>query len=287
MGCLATLIVSPCVTPALIGTLAFIGQTGNPFLGATALFFLGLGMGIPLIIMAAAGGKLLPKAGLWMKTVENVFGVLLLAVALWLLGRILPPFISMLLWAALFIICAVFMGGLSTTPSHRMGKLSKGLGMVFLVYGIILVIGAAQGNENPWQPLKLHPVSLAATASYTTISNLDELNTALAQAKHAQKPVMIDAYADWCVACKEMDAKTFANSEVQSTLKHFSVFRIDLTHSTKDKEKLLKYLNIVAPPTYLFYDPKGKALPDLTVVGNTNTGEFMARLQRILTTSYQ
>lgn len=285
MGCLATLIVSPCVTPALIGTLAFIGQKGNPFLGAIALFFLGLGMGIPLIIMAAAGGKLLPKAGHWMKTVENIFGVFMLAVALWLLERVLPAGISMLLWAALFIVCAVFMGGLSTTPSHRFGKLSKGLGLVFLVYGIVLVIGAAQGSQNPWQPLKLHPLNTISTNSYTTIKNINDLNTALSRARQEQKPVMIDAYADWCIACKEMDAKTLANTNVQSQLNYFTVLRIDLTKNTKDNQKLLKYLNIVAPPTYLFYDAKGKALPELTVVGNTGVSEFMARLQRVLTIS--
>lgn len=282
MGCLATLIVSPCVTPALVGVLGYISKTGNALLGGAALFMLGLGMGVPLLLIGLAGGKFLPKAGAWMKIVEYGFGVLFLGVAIWMLDRIIPASLSLMLWSFLLVICAVYLGALSPTPLNGWGKLWKGVGFVILLYGFLLAVGAAQGNGNLLQPLSFSASASQASlsSSHTTVKNLSELEAALANAKTLKKPVLLDFYADWCVACKEMEASTFKDAKVKNALSQFVVLRADVTANDADNRALMQRFKVIAPPTFLFFDAQGKELHHLTRVGKVEAEEFLEGLRQ-------
>lgn len=287
MGCLATLIVSPCVTPALVGVLGYIGKTGNATLGGLALFFMGLGMGIPLIFVGTAGGKLLPKAGHWMETLEACFGVLFLGMAILMLDRILPPIVTMILWAALLIISAIYMGALSKTPASGWGKLWKGSGLIFLIYGGLLLVGAAQGNTNVFQPLTNFSAATAATSSqhtlFTRIDNAYQLQKSIALAKAQGKPIMLDFYADWCIACKEMEQTTFKDPTVTKLLStHFVTLQIDITQNNAQDKKFMQQFGVIAPPTLIFINAEGKWLKNLTLVGKMNAADLLTHLKNIL-----
>lgn len=284
MGCLATLIVSPCVTPALVGVFGYISKTGDAVLGGAALFALGLGMGLPLLAIGVAGGKLLPRAGAWMKTLEHLFGVLFLAVAIWMLERIIPGPVTLLLWATLLISCAVYMGALSPTPTHSWGKLWKGLGLLLLVYGILLVIGSAQGNSNLWQPIALHhnATSQADDITITPVKSMAELDAALAQATTKHKPILLDFYASWCVSCQIMERTTYKHPQVQAILANFTVLKADVTRNDAAAKALMQHFQVIAPPTFVIFNARGELLPNLTRVGEMNSQEFSAYLQQVL-----
>lgn len=283
MGCLASLIVSPCVTPALVGVLTYIGQTGNALFGGLTLFMLGLGMGLPLLIVGTAGGKLLPKAGAWMKSVETVFGVLFLGMAIWILNRILPPQVTLLLWATLLIISAIYLGALSSTPNHGWGKLWKGSGIIMLVYGILMIVGAAQGNTNPLQPLSWNIAASTQTPPVFAQAETPEAVTeALKTAKKQGKPVFLDFYAKWCVSCVEMEHSTFKDPAVLASLSHFINLRADVTHNSAQDQKIMQTYQVIAPPTMLFFSPNGELLNKFTLVGKVDTAAFLSHLQSIL-----
>ncbi len=282
MGCLATLIVSPCITPALVGVLGYIGRTGDAVLGGVALFALGIGMGLPIIIVCMAGGKLLPKAGRWMRTVETVFGVFFLAMAIWILSRILPGPITLLLWSALFIISAIYMGALSTTPEHGWGKLWKGCGWLFFIYGVLLLVGAAQGANNPLQPLTTHKfISSSAQPSqplFTQVNTLDAVQQAITNAKNQKKPVLLDFYADWCVSCQEMEHGLWQDANVRQQLGKVVALQANITANDAQDKTLMANFKIIAPPTVLFFNAQGQWLSTLTLVGKPSTEEFLAHL---------
>jgi thiol:disulfide interchange protein DsbD len=284
MGCIATLIVSPCVTPALVGVLGYIGQTGDAMLGGLALFTMGIGMGIPLIIMGTAGGKLLPKAGHWMQTLESSFGVVFLLLAIWILERILPGNISMMLYAVVLIVSAIYMG-VFTNPTSGWHKLWKGLGLVFLLYGALLLIGAVQGNSNVLQPLQSnnhHANTVAQKPLFTQISNFYELEQNLKKASAEGKPAMLDFYADWCIACKEMEHTTFQDPSVIKALSsNFVVLQIDVTKNTADDQIFMKQFGVVAPPTLVFFDENGNVLKNATLVGKIGANKLVKHLQGI------
>jgi thiol:disulfide interchange protein DsbD len=280
MGCLATLIVSPCVTPALIGVLAYIGTSGNAKLGGIALFSMGFGMGIPLLLLGIAGGKLLPKAGAWMKTIEAVLGVMLLAVAIWILSRVIPGQVSMALWALLLIISAYFMGVFSANNGSGWKKLWRGFGFVFLVYGVLLIIGASKGNSNPLQPLASR-CTYNSELTFTPVRTLADLDNALSKAKAEHRPVMVDFYADWCISCKEMAYTTFTNPAVKSTLQKFTVLQADVTRNDSNDKSLLNRFKVIAPPTFVFFDAHGNLLQQQTIVGKMDAPEFLKHLQQI------
>lgn len=284
MGCIATLVVSPCVTPALVGALGYIGKTGNAFLGGAALFALGFGMGLPLLIIGTAGGKFLPKAGVWMDQVKNVFGVLLLAMAIWMISRILPGPVTLALWACLFIISACFMGiftmkSMTTFPA----RLNHGFAVVFFVYGVLLIIGAAMGNSNPLQPLQLsteqYNVAHLQNDSFKHIADVDELSTAINDAKSQKKLVMLDFSAKWCTSCKIMENRTFNNPDVAKALANFVTLKADVTANDLSAKTLEKRYSVVAPPTLLFFDVSGKEIPELRIVGDMGPKEFLEHLQ--------
>lgn len=286
MGCLSTLILSPCVTAPLIGALSYIGKTGNAVLGGSALFTMGLGMGIPLIIIGTLGGKFLPKAGVWMHSVKAIFGVVMLGVAILLLSRIIRPEITMILWAGLLIVSAVYMGAFTATPHSGFGKLWKGCSLILLVYGFLLLIGAGMGNADPLQPLamkqSLAAANVAQAESFKPIKDLSELKQVLAHAKDQGKPVLLDFSAEWCLSCKQMDRNTFKAPPVQTMLNKFVLLRADVTDNNAVDQELEKKLNVVAPPTILFFDANGKEIESARIVGEIGPQEFQSHLQNVL-----
>jgi thiol:disulfide interchange protein DsbD len=282
MGCMSTLILSPCVTAPMIGALGYIAHNGNVVLGLFALFFLGLGMGTPLLFIGASAGKLLPKAGQWMNGVKSIFGVLLLAVAIDLLSRIIPSFITMFFWASLLICSSVYLGALQKANSN-LEKFCQGIGILFLSYGLIILVGASQGNSNPLRPLKLqHAIYATSKKNQKNVfvaKSIAEIDNALTMAQG--KPVMIDFYADWCKSCKIMEATTLKNAQIRATLKHFVVVIVDLTKNNAETRLLLNRFGVVAPPTFIFYNAEGQELPHLRLVGETSTETFFAKLKQV------
>ncbi|SFR61087.1 protein-disulfide reductase DsbD [Thiomicrospira sp. ALE5] len=284
MGFLSALIVGPCVAPPLAGALIYIGQTGDAMLGGLALFAMSIGMGVPLLLLGASAGKLLPRAGAWMNTVKAVFGVLLLAVALWLADRVLPGWISMIGWALLFIVAAIYMGALEPIgDKSNWHKLWKGLGLSLLVTGFVIIIGLAGGSRDLLQPLKVFQGGGSATQQqaelqFEYIDSLEELQARVGQGQ----PVMLDFYADWCVSCIEMERFTFTDPQVQAALDGVVLLKADVTANTTDHRALMRELGIVGPPAILFYDAAGVEQRGQRVVGFKNAADFKANIQAAL-----
>ncbi|WP_025385337.1 protein-disulfide reductase DsbD [Legionella oakridgensis] len=282
MGSLSTLILSPCVTAPLIGALGYIAQAGNIIFGSIALFSLGFGMGIPLLLLGASAGKLLPKAGHWMNTVKSFFGILLIAMAIYLLDRILPASLIMALWGSLLVFLGIFLGAL-TRSATPMEKLCQSLGIILLVYGVLILIGASQGNTNPLQPLASrtdHPNDFLNQPYSKTIKTVKQVKAALANAKG--KPVILDFYAEWCTACKIIEATTLQDPQVQAALKNFVVLRIDLTANNADSKELQRLFDVVAPPTFLFFNAKGNELNKLRTIGEISSDHFYETLTKAM-----
>jgi thiol:disulfide interchange protein DsbD len=272
MGFLSALIVGPCVAPPLAGALIYIGQTGDALLGGSALFAMSLGMGLPLLLLGTSAGKLLPKAGAWMDVVKAVFGVLLLAVALWMAERILPEWMTTLSWALLLIVSAIYMGAFSATE-NRSGwfKLFKGLAIALFAWGMFILTSLALGQPSLLQPLKglqgggtVYGGKVAAKElHFKQIKGLDQLQAEVGKGQ----PVMLDFYADWCVSCKEMEHQTFADPKVQQALQGFKLLQADVTPNDATDKALMKQFGIIGPPAILFFTPDGKEIKALRIVG--------------------
>ncbi|MCW8840932.1 MAG: protein-disulfide reductase DsbD, partial [Gammaproteobacteria bacterium] len=286
MGLLSALIVGPCVAPPLMGALIYIGQTGDPYLGGAALFALSMGMGAPLVAIGTAGGKYLPRAGGWMDAVKAVFGVLLLAVAIWMLERILPASIILLLWALLLIISAVYMGAIDAIRDGASGwrKLWKGIGLVLLLQGGLMLVGLAAGNTDPLQPLKGIGFGGAATQqqhlSFKTIKTVEDLEREVATASTQGKTVMLDFYADWCISCKEFEKYTFSDPQVIAALDNTVVLQADVTANDEADQALLKKFKLIGPPGIIFYNSQGEELVSYRMVGFVPADEFTAHINR-------
>ena len=286
MGLLSGLIVGPCLAPPLAAALIFIGQHGDPILGGSALFALSMGMGLPLIIIGTSAGALLPKAGAWMDTIKSVFGVLMLALAIWMLERIIPGWIGLFLWAGLLIVTAVYLGALNTLSIDSNGweKLWKGLGLILLIYGGLLMLGGASGSHNVWQPLQQLSVSSASTTKSSTgvkfvkVNNLQELQQQLDQ---TSSPVMLDFYADWCTDCKRMEVTTFQNANVISSLSNIKTLQLDMTDNADEHKDLLKHLGIFGPPALLFFDANGQEYSKHRVIGHINAVDLVNHLNTL------
>ena len=287
MGSLSSLVVGPCVAAPLAGALIYIGQSGDVVLGGTALFVMGFGMGVPLLIMGASAGKLLPKAGKWLNSIQLVFGVIMLATALWMLERILPPMVTMLLAALLLIISAIYLRALEPLNAETSGwcKFQKGLGVVILIYGVLILVGMSIGNHNPLKPLhtlQLSQTSMAKQAlDFKAVSSLAEFNTELKTASTQGKKVMLDFYADWCIACKEMEAYTFTDPQVQKALQDFVLLRADVTKNSTEDQALLKYFNLVGPPAVLFFGLNQQESLNQRVIGYQKSSQFIAGIKRL------
>jgi len=284
MGCLSTLILSPCVTAPLIGALGYIANTGDITRGSIALFFMGLGIGTPLLLIGTSAGKWLPKAGAWMDLVKAFFGLLLLGVAIDLLSRILPAVFSMGLWATLLIFTGIYAGALTRSRSKQ-AKFRQAIGIISLTYGILILIGASQGSQNPLEPLIIHPASISSTTTQTipnieTLTSLAEVKVALDNAKGM--PVLIDFYADWCATCQHIEATTLKDPDVIKALNHFIFLRVDITENNSESRALLKYFNVVAPPTFIFYNANGTEQNSLRLVGDINSKTMLEILNKIL-----
>lgn len=279
MGCLSTLILSPCVTAPLMGALGYIAHTGNIIIGSVALFSLGLGMGLPLLLLGTSAGKLLPKAGQWMNEVKSFFGVLLLAVAIYLMERILPPPVAMMLWASLLIFTGVFLGALSRSIT-RLEKFNQGLGIISLAYGLLILIGASQGSSNPLQPLASIKAnqSLGSHSQIDVVTSLPAVEKAIAQA--GEKPVLLDFYADWCSSCKVIASTTLRDPAVLGQLRDFMVLKVDVTDNNARTKALLDHFNVVAPPTFIFFNAKGDELKNLRTIGDVSAEQFADKLKQ-------
>ena len=285
MGLLSALIVSPCVAPPLIGVLTVIASTGDALLGAGALFALSLGMGAPLLLVGTSLGHWLPRAGHWMERIQAVFGVLLLAVALWILERVLPTAVTMLLWAVLLIVCAIYMGALQPVDSAAPGWriLIKGLGMVLLIYGILLLVGMAAGGRDVLQPLR--GVSFSANAMpvhtlFRPVKSLAELERELQQADG--RPVMLDFYADWCISCKEMEKYTFNDPGVRTALHNALLLQADVTANDAADQALLHHFSVLGPPATLFFGADRGERKAYRVVGFMEAERFKTHVQQAL-----
>ena len=291
MGALSALIVGPCVAAPLAGVLIYIGQTGDPVLGGVALFALGMGMGVPLIVAGVSAGTLLPRAGAWMNAVKAVFGVMLLAVAIYLLERVVPESVALLLWAALFIVCAIYMGALDSLAPDSGGwrRLWKGAGLVMLVYGVLVMVGVAGGGGDLFRPLK--GVALVAgegadhELEFRPVKGIDGLNAELRAAAARGQAVMVDYYADWCVSCKEMERFTFSDPAVQAALANVLLLQTDVTANDDADRALLARYELFGPPAILFFGPDGRERRELRVVGFMNAGNFRRVVERAVATT--
>ncbi len=279
MGLLSGLIVGPCLAPPLAGALLFISQHADPVLGGAALFAMSMGMGVPLLIIGTSAGSILPKAGNWMVTIKAVFGVLLLALAIWMLERIIPGWLTLLLWGALLIISSVYLGALETLGINASGwqKLWKGVGLLMLIYGSLLLLGAASGGQHIWQPL--HALSTAERVSSTQSPSLefvmvDSLDQLDRQLELSSQPVMLDFYADWCTDCKTMELTTFRDPQVVNALEQFTLLKVDLTDTTPAHQAMLRELQVFGPPTFIFYDSLGEELRQYRQVGHIRPGQM-------------
>ena len=288
MGGLSALIVGPCVAAPLAGVLIYIGQTGDPVLGGVALFALGMGMGVPLIVAGVSAGKLLPKAGAWMNAVKAVFGVMLLAVAIYLLERVVPESVALLLWAALFIVCAIYMGALDslTAASGGWRRLWKGAGLVMLVYGVLVMVGVAGGGGDLFRPLK--GVALVSgegaerELEFRHVKGIDGLNAELGPAAARGQVVMFDYYADWCVSCKEMERFTFSDRAVRAALANVLLLQTDVTDNDTVDRALLAKFGLFGPPAIQFFGPDGRERRELRVVGYMDADDFLRVVERAM-----
>ncbi|MBK8957973.1 MAG: protein-disulfide reductase DsbD [Proteobacteria bacterium] len=287
MGALSALIVGPCVAPPLAGALAYISQTGSALVGGSALFALGLGMGLPLIALGTSAGGLLPRVGAWMENIKRVFGVVFLGVAILFLSRILPGPATLALWALLLIGSAVFLGALDRHAEHASGwkRFNQGLGLASLVYGVTLVIGAAAGGDDPLQPLaplagaRANAATTAETA-FVKVDSLAAVEQQLADARSAGQAVMLDFYADWCIECKHLEKQTFAHSDVAPRLTGLKLLRADVTAGSADDKALLEHYGLFGPPAVLFFTD-GQELRNNRVTGFVEASEFNGHLDRL------
>lgn len=278
MGALASLIVSPCVSAPLVGVLAYIANTGNIVLGGIALWSLGFGMGIPLLLIGMSAGKLLPKAGAWMESVKRVFGILLIGFAIWLASRVLPESIILALWGVLAAIAAIAFG----VFKKDVNKLSRVFSIVLLIYGSCLGIGSVMGNTSVLHPFNSSKIMMAEEKlPFVTPKSKTEFENSLAIAHQNHRPVMIDFYADWCVSCVLMDRHVFAGAKVKQLLQDYVLVRADVTQNNDFDKALLKQFNVVAPPTMIFLSPEGIELTTQRIVGEVNAKEFLTRMQSL------
>jgi thiol:disulfide interchange protein DsbD len=282
MGALSAIIVGPCVAAPLAGALLYIGQTHDALLGGSALFSMALGMGIPLLLIGASAGTLLPKAGAWMEAVKQFFGVLLLALAIWIIQPLLPTSVQMLLWAALLIFSAIYLRALDALPHNANGwhKLLKGLGLFALLFGAAYLIGALSGAPDILRPLGNighAEAQVPTTLQFSRIKNVMELDQRITQARG--RTVMLDFYADWCVSCKEMERFTFSDTKIQSKLKNILLLQADVTANTEDDKALLQRFGLFGPPAILLFDKQGSEMSDYRITGFQDPAQFLKSLQ--------
>jgi thiol:disulfide interchange protein DsbD len=277
MGSLSTLIVSPCVSAPLVGALGYIGQTGDAILGGSALFMLGLGMGLPLLIIGTSASKLLPKAGGWLNLVKQIFGVILLAVAIELLSRIIPEWLTYGLWALLGIGVGSYLI-LYKKINIRWQKIVRLLGIIVLSISSLFAVKLSMISFNP----KLaKDMAAKSPLTFQMINSATDLSQALTQAKLIGKPVILDFYADWCASCKDIEQNVLTDPTVQDKLQHYLRLRANVTQLTQQQKHLMQNLQVIAPPTFVFF-ANNQELTQYRLVGEIKAQAFTKQLQAIL-----
>ena len=284
MGGVSALIISPCVTAPLAGALLFISQSGDVWLGGSALFAMATGMSVPLLLLGASAGRWVPKAGAWMHGVKRLFGVMMLAVALWVAQPILPIMAVLALWGLLLLFTGFLLQPFSAVSQHRHAlrtALQRTLGLAALALGVAQLVGAASGAQDPLRPLALLGGAAAVggpALRFAPVSDLAGLDMALSAA--AGRPVMLDFYADWCVSCKEMERFTFHDATVAARLQQAVLLKADVTANTDAQRALLRRFKLFGPPGTLFFDAHGQEIPSARVVGFQSAARFGQSLDR-------
>jgi thioredoxin:protein disulfide reductase len=286
MGGISALVVSPCVAAPLAAALLHISRTGDAVLGGLALFVLAMGMSVPLLLVGASAGALLPRAGAWMEQVKHVFGLLLIAVAIYTVQPVLPALAAMACWGVLLIVGGASLGAFEPVPAGAhasVARVVKGLGLVLALLGVLQFVGIASGGRDPAQPLaRLAQARTGAAAAsaeagphfdrVTSVAGLDQ------RLQSAGRPVMLDFYADWCVSCKEMEAQTFVDPAVRAKLDKAVLLRADVTANSEDDRALLKRFHLFGPPGIILFDAQGRELESARVVGFQDATRFAGSL---------
>jgi len=290
MGVLSALIVSPCVSAPLVGALVYIGQSRDALLGGLALFAIAAGMSVPLLIVGTSAGSLLPRSGPWMERVKQVFGLVLLGVAIYIVQPLLPGLGAMVAWGTLLVLGAASLGAFEPVhpgPHHGAARLMKGFGLLLALLGVLQFVGLAAGGRDPAQPLSPFTLAragepgtsgvaqLAGEPRFDRVASVAELEQRL---QAAGRPVMLDFYADWCVSCKEMEKETFVAPAVKARLANAVLLRADVTANTPEDRALLKRFNLFGPPGLIFFDASGRELENVRVVGFQDSDRFAATL---------
>jgi len=274
MGAISALIVGPCVAAPLAGALVYISQTRDVLIGGAALFAMAVGMSIPLLLVGVSAGSLLPHTGAWMNSVKKFFGVLMLAMALWLVSPVLPPVLQMLGWAALLIGYGVYL--LRSTRDWA----PKALAAVLVVLGAVQLLGLATGARDPMAPLAQLGIGAKPHGlAFTRIKTVAQLDAALAAT--GGKTAMLDFYADWCVSCKEMEKLTFVDPRVQAQLANTVLLQVDVTANDADDKAMLKRFGLFGPPGIILFDQQGREIADSRVIGYQNADKFSASLGKL------
>jgi len=282
MGAISSLIVTACVAPALVAALTVMAQTGDMLRGGAALFAMSIGMGAPLLAVGAAQGSLLPQAGAWMVAVKNAFGFMMLGLAIWMLSRVLPGEITLALWGVLVFMAGVYMGGLTTldTTSSGRQKFGKGAGLLAVIYGAVLLVGALAGSGSMLRPLEGLNVGGGEVAAehrgldFRRIKTVADLDAALAEAAGSGRTAMLDFYADWCVSCIEMEEFTFTDAGVQAALAGSLLLQADVTANDEADQALLNRFGVFGPPTIIFFGADGRQRQGYEVVGYMKATDF-------------
>lgn len=282
-GALSVLVVSPCVTAPLAGALVFISSTGDAAMGGAVLFALGIGMGVPLLLVGTFGATLLPRSGAWMNGVKIAFGLLLLGVAIWMIERLVAAPIALLLWAALAIGTALALGALNFNQPQGWPRARQTLGLMLLAWGIVLVIGAAQGGSNPLRPLAAASSTSGnkvATLEFTQVSSLTELEAAISQAEEANQPAFVHFTADWCISCKLLERDVYPDPKVSAALSNYTLIAADVTHTDSQSRELLNQFDLFGPPSLLFFN-QGEEIRAARIQGEVTADQLYEHLESV------
>ncbi|MBZ0329127.1 protein-disulfide reductase DsbD [Halomonas sp. ANAO-440] len=283
-GSLSVLVVSPCVSAPLAGALVFISTTGDAVMGGAALLALGLGMGVPLLLVGTFGATALPRTGAWMNGVKILFGILLLGVAIWLVERLLPPPVTLLLWAALAIGSALALGALSLNLTQGWPRVRQAAGLLLLTWGLALVIGAARGGHDPLRPLA-PPLALTGdaqqAAEITTVEDLGSLEATLLRNAEQDMPTFVHFTADWCISCKQMERQVYPTPQVAESLSQFARINVDVTRTGDASRELLDHFGLFGPPSLMFFD-QGEEIREARIQGEVRANEFASHLESLL-----
>jgi thiol:disulfide interchange protein DsbD len=282
MGALSALIVGPCVAPPLAAAVLYISQSHDPAFGGLALFLLAMGMGLPLLAFGAAAGRGMPTSGPWMTGVQRVFGFVFLALAAWMLSRIVPGPVTLALFGVLALAAAAWAFGGARSEDGRLRWFARFAGLLLAVIGTAELFGALAGSRNPLQPLAGFGGGQAVQAelAFRTIKSSEDLDRELAAAQAAGTPVMFDFYADWCVSCKEMEAYTFTDPSVQAALSDFVLLKADVTANDAVDQALMQRFGIIGPPATLFFNDSPEERRGLRLVGFEKAAPFVERVRR-------